>query len=217
MHEPLIIYGIQGTEEWFKYRIGKVTASVVRTLFVRGTKTSEFGSQAHGHAKRLAVERESGHYDMQNFFSKQTERGLLIEKNHARRAYELANFVKITQVSFVDCGTFGCSPDGLIEEEFGGWECKGYSKMEKHYSASTGKMKDHDYQIKFSLFCMKPLGYKWWDYTSFYPEMPPDKKMVINRYYQDDLMNIQFQQKLDTFNILIDQYQHEFRDKGAFA
>lgn len=201
-----IIYGNQGTEDWFKLRAGKITASVVKKLFVKGQKGEAFGKGAHTEAKRLAWERIHGRVDVNQFFSHQTNRGNKYE-HEARRRYEIEKFVSVTQVCFIDCGNYGCSPDGLIIDERGGLETKVYSRSDKHFDALVSKNDDHIHQIQFSLFCTK---YDYWDYASYYPE--DDKKIAIRRYYPDKVLHAQYEQKIAEFEILIEHYIQEHKN-----
>src|SRR5687767_3564215 len=113
----IIHYMKQGSQEWHQIRAGKITGSIASELLVKGTTDpSGLGVGALSTAKQIIMERINGKpMATTGFKSSSMSRGHDYEVI-ARRKYELYKFVKVQQVGFIesDCGTYGCSPDGLI-------------------------------------------------------------------------------------------------------
>ena len=101
---------VQGSEEWVKQRLGKVTASVIHKVY-----SDKLTATKKNLMRSLALERLSGSR-MSNIKTVDMARGLAIEPL-ARKAYEIATQQKVSLVGFIshpDIKNAGASPDGLI-------------------------------------------------------------------------------------------------------
>lgn len=102
---------VQGSDEWFECRKGKMTASHAQEIGNCGKGLDSYVLAI------LAEKHSSGEVDF--YSNKETERGNELEDS-ARSMYELENEVEIEQVGFVEYNEFvGCSPDGFIGEDCG--------------------------------------------------------------------------------------------------
>ena len=106
---------MQQNDEWFKARLGKVTASRVSDVMAK-TKTG-YGAARGNYMMELLCQRLTGKFE-EGFTSAAMERGIELE-GKARDFYELVN-EPVTQVGFVEHPTikgFGASPDGLVGDK----------------------------------------------------------------------------------------------------
>jgi len=98
-----------------------------------------------------------------------TERGTRLE-SLARLKYEQITGHEVKQAGFIDCGFYGCSPDGLIydgEKLVKGLEIKCPSGEVHLETLLSGEMpRDHDMQVHFSMIC---AGVREWDFLSYCP------------------------------------------------
>lgn len=141
----------QRSEEWFKQREGRATASEIHKLMgIKG-----LGETGKTYAFEKAIEELYGQID-ENFESYDMQRGTELEP----LAFE--KFKSIQALAFVDvekCGFFplgksaGASPDGLIEKdgvlEIKCPKAKAFFKMvaENEYD------KNYFYQVQFQMLC----------------------------------------------------------------
>lgn len=166
----------QGTEEWFKIRELKLTAS----------HAGEIGNCGKGldtYIKKIAQEYFSS-AEKDDYKSVDMERGNELEPI-ARDIYELEKGVEVEQVGFIEYDEYvGCSPDGLIGKD-GGWENKSLNdKTYFDYLIDDIKpIKKHIWQCQM---CMKITGRKWWDLMYYNPNYK--KSYKIWRIYPDQDM-----------------------------
>ena len=103
----------QGTEEWLKKRLGKITGSTIHKIM----SLKENSSTRSKLLQDLTLERISGS-PTKNIVTGPMARGLELE-SEARNAYELEN-QKVILTGFIDHPTIkeaGVSPDGLVGED----------------------------------------------------------------------------------------------------
>lgn len=200
----------QGTPEWHHIRAGKITGSVAATLCVDGKGKYGLGAGAITAAEKIAMERITGApMATTGFKSSSMSRGNEFE-TVARRKYELYKFVKVDQVGFIesDCGTYGCSPDGLIGDD-GMCEIKSFTLPDLHFDLLNNRPSKHIdmHQIKFGLFTAKR---KWLDFVSWYPEYTP-MPLIIRTFYADEIQNITYKTKIDLFNKYVAELIEEIK------
>lgn len=120
----------QGTDDWFKTRAGRPTASEFKKVY---TSTGKNSTQINDYAATLAAELYADE-PLEKWEGNQwTERGKDLE-DEAQAMYELTTGNKITPVGFITNGDIGASPDGLICDKSGGLEMKCLSPA-KHVQA----------------------------------------------------------------------------------
>jgi len=100
----------QGTEEWRKLRLGKITASTAKELLTPTFKIAN-NDKTRSIVYQLASERLTGRLEP-NFSSYHTDRGH-IEEVFARELYE-EKYEPVEECGFLENGSIGYSPDGLV-------------------------------------------------------------------------------------------------------
>lgn len=164
----------QLSDEWFKIRKGKMTASHAQAIGNNGkgleTYTMEIMSEYYSSGEK------------ESYTNKDIERGIELEE-FAREMYELETDSKIEQVGFIEHNEFsGCSPDGLIEKD-GGVEFKALKDI-NHFKMIVNGEKEIEskyiWQIQMNLLI---TGRKWWDFVSYNPNYK--KSLLIYRITPD--------------------------------
>jgi putative phage-type endonuclease len=167
----------QGTEEWLKKRLGKITGSTIHKIM----SAKENSSTRSKLLQDLILERLSGS-PAKNIVTGPMARGLELE-SEARQAYELKN-QKVTLTGFIDHPTIkeaGASPDGLIGDD-GLIEIKCLN-IKNHNEIVQKKFlpKQYNLQIQFQLACTKRA---WCDFVAYHPES--DQSLYVKRVLPDD-------------------------------
>ncbi|MBL6791369.1 MAG: YqaJ viral recombinase family protein [Methylophilaceae bacterium] len=167
---------LQGSNEWFQQRLGKVTASVIHKLLSDKATISRKLL-----LKSLVMERISG-TPTRHVKSSDMQRGLNLEPK-AIEAYENQTQQKIVNVGFIahpNIEMAGASPDGLIEN-MGLIEIKCLNLHNHNQIIKSKKIpKQYFNQIQFQLACTKR---EWADFVAFHPEA--DHILYIERVYPD--------------------------------
>lgn len=99
----------QGTPEWLALRLGKPTASNMAVILATDPKKRATRDK---YLYKLAAERVSGIVE-ETYKNQYMQMGNELEPL-ARDAYIAKTDNEVAQVSFIDCDTWGASPDGLI-------------------------------------------------------------------------------------------------------
>ena len=173
---------LQGTPEWHELRRGKVTASRVADILAK-TKTGVSASRGN-YLIELALQRVTGTIE-EGFTSAAMEWGKAQEAS-ARVAYEVFSGNFVDQIPFVDHPSiewFGCSPDGLIDDD-GLTEIK-CPNSSTHWATLKSKEVPAKYIIQMQTQ-MSCTGRKWCDFVSFDPRMPDRSKLFVKRVDRDE-------------------------------
>lgn len=173
---------IQGSEEWFAARCGKVTASRVSDVIAR-TKTGWGASRANYMAELIAERLTSA--PAERFQNKEMQWGSDTEP-HARSAYEFFADVDVETAGFIEhpaIGLSGASPDGFVGAE-GLVEIK-CPNTATHIDTLLGASVPSKYtcQMQWQMAC---TGRKWCDFVSFDPRMPQSMCLFIRRVARSD-------------------------------
>jgi len=170
---------IQGSDEWFAARSGKLTASNATAIAANGAGLKTY---CMGVAQNVI-----GVID-ESYMNADMQRGNDLEPI-ARMAYELEFGIKIDEVGGITNDKYPniwVSPDGLIGE-YGGVEIKARNNK-KHFSLIQGDEKEIPFnQIWMSLLISER---KWWDFVSFNPNF--SKPLFVKRIYP----NLAYEEKL---------------------
>lgn len=173
---------VQGTDDWHKLRLGKVTASRVADVLSKG-KTGESASRKN-YRIELVAQRLTGQ-PAESFTNAAMEWGTATEPL-ARIAYELHTSSDVRQVAFIDHPTiewFGCSPDGVVENELGLIEIKCPNTTTHLEWMDDGKAPSkHIPQMMAQMAC---TGAQWCDFVSFDPRLPEDLQLFVVRVQRD--------------------------------
>ena len=180
----------QGSDEWFKARLGVPTASRFKDIVtpLKGDKSTSYKSYMYELiAERLTKDREGF------FKSEWMERGNEIEPL-ARASYEFMHEVEVQQIGMIfnDEMTIGISPDGLVGE-VGGLEikCPKPSTLVK-YMLDGGLPLEYRPQVMGSLLIS---GREWWDFLAFHPNM----ELYQFRVYRDEEYISKMEKHLNDF------------------
>ena len=173
---------VQGSNEWFTQRLGKVTASRVADVMAR-TKTG-YSASRDSYMTQLVLEVVTGQ-KADSFTSKSMEWGTAQEP-FARSAYEAREGVLVEEVGFVPHPTIeraGASPDGLVGLT-GLVEIKCPESNTMMETILTGKVPSkYNTQMQMQMAC---TGREWCDYVVFDPRFPPKAQLFAKRGNRDD-------------------------------
>lgn len=173
---------IQGSDEWRKIRVGKVTASRIADIVAR-TK-SGYGASRANYLAELVAERLSGE-PAEKFTNAAMQWGTDMEPQ-ARAAYEFRTDAHVEQIGFVihpQIDQAGASPDGLVGDD-GLIEIK-CPNTATHLETLLGQAAPSKYetQMQWQMAC---TGRKWCDFVSYDPRLPENMRMFIKRVERDD-------------------------------
>ena len=172
----------QGSDAWQAARTGKLTASRVADMLAT-VKTGESASRKNL-KDDLIVERLTNQ-KTESFTSGAMNWGVETEPQ-ARAAYEVMTGNFVDQIAFVDHPTiamFGCSPDGLVDDN-GLIEIKCPNSATHLESLETQTIpKKYITQMQTQL-CV--TGRQWCDFVSFDPRLPEPLNLLIIRVERDD-------------------------------
>ena len=172
----------QRSEEWFKARLGKITASSVADVLAK-TKTGVSASRGN-YLIKLAIQRVTG--QIEESYTNDAMQWGIDNEDQARVAYEVASGNFVDQVGFVDheiIDWFGCSPDGLVNND-GLVEIKcPNSATHWEYFKTKEVPKKYFIQMQAQMSC---TNRKWCDFVSFDPRMPEKSQLLIIRVPRDN-------------------------------
>lgn len=173
---------IQGSEEWFAIRCGKVTASRVADVVAK-TKTG-WGASRANYMAQLIAERLTGTV-AESYSNAAMQWGTDIEPR-ARVAYEFYRNADVAEVGFIvhpRIDMSGASPDGLVGDA-GLVEIK-CPNTATHIDTLLGQEVPAKYvtQMQWQMAC---TGREWTDFVSFDPRMPESMSMFVRRVFRDD-------------------------------
>jgi len=172
----------QGSEEWLKIRLGKVTASGVADVLAK-TKSGVSASRGN-YLIKLAIQRVTG--VVEEGFTNDAMQWGIDNEAQARVAYEVVSGNFVDQVGFVEHPSikwFGCSPDGLINNN-GLVEIKcPNSATHWSYIKDDGPPTKYYIQMQAQMAC---TGRAWCDFVSFDPRMPERSRLFIKRVMRED-------------------------------
>ena len=175
---------IQGSNDWFQIRMGKVTASRVADVIAK-TKTG-YSATRDNYMAQLVVERLT--FTKQESYTNAAMQWGTDQEPFARAAYEAAQGVMVEEVGFVRHPTIewaGASPDGLVGGEGEGLvEIKCPNTLTMIETLLSQKVPGKYFtQMQFQLAC---TGRKWCDYVVFDPRMPAKAQLFVKRVDRDD-------------------------------
>lgn len=106
----------QGSEAWLNARKGRITGSKFKDARDR-LKNGTLSGKALLYARNVARERSGG--KAEDVFQNNAMRFGTEQEAFARMAYETTRCCMVQEVGFAatDCGMFGLSPDGLVDDD----------------------------------------------------------------------------------------------------
>jgi len=164
----IIVNCKQGEDAWFNEKLGKPSASNASMIITNEGKPSK---QQEGYLYTLIAERLSGHREE---VYKNAIMAMGVEReDESRKLYELTHGVEVTQVGVIykdKKKQFLCSPDGIVNGEYG-LELKNVlGKTQVKYLLDGGLPSEYTGQIQFSLYV---TGFKKWIFMSYTPGIKP--------------------------------------------
>jgi len=158
----------QGSELWFKEKVGKPSASNASKIITNDGKPSK---QREGYMFELCAERITGKQE-------ETYKNLNMligneREAESREAFEFMHKVKVKQVGVIykdEQKKFLCSPDGIVSSKHG-LELKNVMpKTQVKYLLEGGLPSDYFGQCQMSLYITE---FKYWMFYSYVPLMKP--------------------------------------------
>lgn len=176
---------IQGSEEWFEARLGKVTASKIAAVMASGRDGKPSATRANYEAQ-IVVELLTGRA-AESFQNDAMRHGTETEAQ-ARASYTFETGRDVQEVGFVPhprIAMAGASPDGLVGDE-GLVEIK-CPNTATHIATLLSRKTPTEYmkQMQFQMAC---TGRAWCDFVSFDPRLPDDLQMIAIRVPRDEAM-----------------------------
>lgn len=168
----------QRSEDWFKSRMGKVTAS--RMADVMAKTKSGYSTSRKNYMMELICQKLTGEVP-EGFTSAAMQRGTDLEPV-ARSWYEVERDCIVDVCGFYvhpEVEGFGASPDGLVGDD-GLLEIK-CPNTAQHVDFLTGGEIPRKYQLQMTaqLLC---TGRKWCDFVSFDDRMPEHLQGKVVRF-----------------------------------
>lgn len=175
-----ILECLQGSPEWFEFHRGIATASQFDKIIT--PKTGKLSAAADDYIAQKVAEKVGAFSMMPDqLVSKAMLHGIETEPE-ARNWYSMVRDVDVRQVGFVttDDGRFGCSPDGMVEED-GTLELK-CPQPKTHVSYLLDGVLPSEYapQVHGQLYV---TGRKWVDFVSYAVGFPPLVLRVVPDAY----------------------------------
>lgn len=198
----------QGTEEWLLARRGKVTGSRFKDAREK-LASGKPGKKCLDYARDLARERAGG--SSPSKFQNTAMRTGSEQEPYARAAYEARTGHMVEEVGFYlsDDGTFGLSPDGLIDEG-GVLEVKTMVSSDTLFTAvAEGDVSAYMDQCMGYLWL---LGRQWVDLVLWVPDL---NHMVIKRIERDEGAIEELEADLTDFARLVSKYEASLREAIA--
>ena len=203
---------IQGSDEWFKVRMGKVTASKLSDLM----KKTKYGESTYKTRLRmeLAIERLTGKSASPNFMNQAMHDGVEREPD-ARTLFEA-----ITGKEVALCGSFdhpeivntSASPDGLIRGEDAVLEikCPTHITHAKNLLSET-MPKNYIYQVMWQIACTES-DYAY--FASYHPDYPPELRLKWVKVEKDDSVIKSLEEEVRAFDISIEDLIIKIQNGG---
>lgn len=179
----------QGSEDWFRARMGIPTASEFGTVLA--PRAGSEGKMRRTYLHKLAGEIITGE-PMERYGNAHMERGHEMEAG-ARSLYAFMSDADPTQIGFLRNGQKGCSPDSLIGDA-GMLEIK--TKL-PHLLIDC-ILKD-DFPAEHKAQCQGALWVaerEWVDIAVYWPRMP----LFVKRAYRDEEYISKLSDAIDAFN-----------------
>jgi hypothetical protein len=181
----------QGTDQWFRARMGMPTASEFSTVMAKG-KDGGASKTRETYMLKLAGEILTGE-PMDSFSNGHTERGKEMEAE-ARELYAFMRDCEPERVGFIVNGDMGCSPDSLVGED-GAVEIKTkLPHLQIKCLLSEKLPAEHRAQCQGILLV---TGRKWIDFVSYWPGLP----LHVVRETPDEEYQAKLTAAIEAFNV----------------
>ena len=203
---------IQGSEEWFASRVGKITASRLGDI-MRKTKWGESTYKAKVRLE-LAIERITGK-PASSVVMNQAMRDGVEREPDARTLFEAITNKEVAEVGSFDHPNIvntAASPDGLIRGENACLEikCPTHATHAKNLMSDT-MPKNYVYQVQWQIACTESdFAY----FASYHPDFPKDLRLKWVRVEKDDSIIKSLEEAVRQFDIEIEDLIIKIQDGG---
>ena len=203
---------IQGSDEWFAVRMGKITASKLGDLM----RVTKYGESTYKTRLRmeLAIERLTGKSASPNFMNQAMQDGVEREPD-ARKLFEA-----ITGKEVALCGSFdhpdvvntSASPDGLIRGEDAVLElkCPTHVTHAKNLLSET-MPKNYEYQVQWQIACTES---EYAYFASYHPDFPKELRLKWVKVLRDNIMILEIEDEVRKFDVEVEELINQLK-KGA--
>ena len=203
---------IQGSDEWFAVRMGKITASKLGDLM----RVTKYGESTYKTRLRmeLAIERLTGKSASPNFMNQAMQDGVEREPD-ARKLFEA-----ITGKEVAECGSFNhpdivntsASPDGLIRGEDAVLELKCPTHITHAKNILSEKMpKNYEYQVQWQIACTES---EYAYFASYHPDFPKELRLKWVKVLRDNIMILEIEDEVRKFDVEVEELINQLK-KGA--
>ena len=203
---------IQGSDEWFAVRMGKITASKLGDLM----RVTKYGESTYKTRLRmeLAIERLTGKSASPNFMNQAMKDGVEREPD-ARKLFEA-----ITGKEVAECGSFdhpdivntSASPDGLIRGEDAVLELKCPTHITHAKNLLSEKMpKNYEYQVQWQIACTES---EYAYFASYHPDFPKELRLKWVKVLRDNIMILEIEDEVRKFDVEVEELINQLK-KGA--
>lgn len=197
----------QGSDEWFRARMGIPTASEFATVMAKGKGGGESKTRKT-YMLKLAAEILTDE-PMEHFSNHHTERGHEMEPE-ARDLYAFLRDCEPEQVGFIRNGQKGCSPDSLVDAN-GAVEIKTkLPHLQIECLLNNRVPPEHRAQCQGILWVAER---EWIDFASFWPALP----LFVVREYRDEDYIKTLASEVDRFNDELAEIVERVRQMGGDA
>ena len=203
---------IQGSDEWFKVRMGKITASKLSDL-MRKTKYGESTYKTRLRME-LAIERITGKSASSVVMNQAMHDGIEREPD-ARTLFEA-----VTGKEVALCGSFdhpeivntSASPDGLLRGENAILEIKCPTAVTHARNLmADGMDRRYLFQVAWQMACTESThGY----FASYHPDFPTDLRLKYVRVERDDDLILDISKAVRQFDMEVEDLINNIKKGG---
>jgi putative phage-type endonuclease len=196
----------QRSEEWFKARLGKVTASRVVDVLAK-IKSGESASRRN-YKIQLVSERLTG--EKQETYVNQAMQDGIDREFYAREKY-VQQFGEVEEVGFIQHPTLeaGASPDGLVGTD-------GIIEIKCPMgSTHTETLMTQDIPSKYVpqvQFQLLVTGRKWCDFVSYNPMFPEHLQVFVKRIEADPVYQKELESEVRKFLEEVDDVINKLKE-----
>lgn len=192
----------QRTEDWYRVRLGVLSASDAATIAANGKGLETL-------CLHKAMEIITGK-SQDSFVNDDIERGIELE-DEARALYEITTGNVVHQVGFIKMDErIGCSPDGLVDSD-GLVEYKCRNDL-NHFKRLLGYKIDREHRLQMQMQLLVSER-KWVDYVCYNRNFSLEDQLVIERVYPDEKDIKLLKDGLVSGLSLISKYLHQYKEK----
>ena len=193
----------QRTDEWFKARLGKVTASKVSDVLAK-IKSGE-AAVRKSYKMQLATERLTN--QKTDTYINQAMQDGIDREDTAREIYEIVRDIKVEQVGFIDHPTIkmaGASPDGLLPNN-GVLEIK--CPIEATHTTNLLERKlpsRYISQVQWQMACVGK-DCKYANFVSYNPNFEPKLQLMYVEVERDNKYIEMLEEQVSIFLLEVDE------------